>query len=179
MLLVRKINQDRWDTVDGFLPIEVPAERLRTEFNAKGNRLSLWRVSNEDSINEAMLAIASGLDRLETFDVAWFPIGQLTDEYIELENTKGDTRVPDLADNHVDAVKLDSFRLAKVARAVAGAIVGSKVRRIVIHELTQLLASAVEDGRLGISTLPIVIREKVQGALEQRRKDRDTGGETM
>ena len=177
MLLVRKINQDRWDSVDQFLPMEVPAERLRTEFNAKGNRLSLWQVSNEDNINDAMLAIASGLDQLETFDVAWFPVGQLTDECIELESTKGDTRVLDLAENHVNAVKLDSFRLAKVARAVARAIVESRVRRIVIQELTQLLATAVEDDRLGISTLPIAIRKKVESALEQRRKDRETGAE--
>ena len=172
MFLVRKINRDRWEPTEGFAAHEVPAELLRTEFNAKGNSLSLWTAANDQEVVEASLAIIAACARLETIDVVWFPVEALRQKNVAIEASDGHTKVQDLVKRHVDAARLDAFRLAEVAHLVAAAVADQRVRRITKNEAADLLLSAVDAKRLGITNLPKEVREEIEAARLRRTEAR-------
>ncbi|MCA9585833.1 MAG: hypothetical protein KC657_10795 [Myxococcales bacterium] len=169
MYLVRRINLDRWEPVDGFPSPEVPAELLFSEFRAKGNSLSLWTATDDvQQLEETALAIVSAFSKLETFDLVWFPQGDLQAAKVELTHTDGHTRIESLKKRHVDAARLDAYRLAHVAHAVATAVAAQRYRRFTKAEAADLLLSATEKGAVGASSLPKDLQNEIEAARERR-----------
>ncbi|MDR1089538.1 MAG: hypothetical protein LBL79_00545 [Prevotella sp.] len=117
------------------------------------NTLSVWRINNEAELEEAVLAIAAGQDRLETIDVV-----MLDDDYfvkcdIVIEETEGLTPVVDLKNTHVDLCSLDFWSIGMVAEHIVESIKKDKHRRFREAELTKIIKNAIATKRLELADL--------------------------
>ena len=66
---VRKIARAKWSNesiTDN--PFDIPADAITLDLKTFTNTLSVWEVTDEGKVGDAVLAIASGFDRIETFD---------------------------------------------------------------------------------------------------------------
>ena len=168
--LGRRISPDQWELPPDFLPAEVPADLLAGRNNKKElqtlrNCLSFWEssASPEEALDRAALALASNAERLDTVTVVWIDKAALEKEGIEFSPSRGDTKVADLVPWHRDAMRLDAFRLAKVASALAAAVRGEgQLRTLTLQEVRGLLRGAIEAGRVRAENLKTGLREALQ-----------------
>jgi hypothetical protein len=159
-MLVRKINRAKWMSGDSIK--EPPAADAITGcLRTTKNTLSVWRINNETELEEAVLAIISGQDRLETIDVV-----MLDDEYfvkckISTKDTEGLTPVKDLKNTHRDLCSLDFWTIGMVAEHIIESIKKDKLKRFREAELTKIIKNAIAKNRLELSDLKENIQKKI------------------
>lgn len=131
MFLARKITRAKW-RAEGFSPGELPPDAVTVDWRTTGNALSFWRCGggSQPEVDEAVLALASGAQRVESMDVAWIAYSDLQMDGVSLRDTDGRTPVSDLVSTHVNLVGLDYVRLGRVASRVASAVLAGRFRRL-------------------------------------------------
>lgn len=167
-VLVRRIDLTLWKPVENFGETEVPAVLVqhKKELVAKDNALSFWRFDTGERrwLDDAILAVVGGWDRVDGVHVSWFPEETLTG--VHLVCTVGNTCFPALRPKHRDAVALDGHRLALVAEQLAaaargGTCVATKTR----EEVVDLVFEAVTSRKmLNRANLP----QKLKDAVNER-----------
>jgi hypothetical protein len=162
MFLGRTISKAKWEVEPPFVDDEIAAEAL-TDLKTSANKLSLWEFAEPDSDwKDLVLAVASSWKQLDTVDAAWLEREALS-RIVQLENSQGETPVADLRGRHVDAVALDVVRLLRVAELFAFVVRSAgPIRRVIVSEITEILAAAVRARRLALSDLKEKVREQVQ-----------------
>ena len=159
-MLVRKINKAKWIT--GNKVKDPPsADAITGCLRTTNNTLSVWRINDETELVEAVLAIVSGQDHLETIDVV-----VLDDEYfvkcnISTEQTEGLTPVEDLKDTHMDLCRLDFWSIGMIAEHIIENIRKNKLKRFRESELTKIIKNAVLENRLELSDLKAGVQRKI------------------
>ena len=103
-MLVRKITKSKWFQNDILNGAEVSADAITNCLKTTKNTLSVWRVDNEETIEEAALAIVANQQYLETIDVVLLDEEYFLKYQIKIENTEGNTIVEDLKNTHVDLI---------------------------------------------------------------------------
>lgn len=151
-LLVRKITRSKWNNADDDV-FELSSDAISSCLRTSKCTLSAWEIEKEEDLDEAVLALASGFDKLETIDVVI-----LDGEYLELskvlnQRSAGNTAVPDLIDKHHDFVDLNYYKLGLIAEHIIQRIKQEKVKRYSIEELKKLLIDAIDKERLRIDDL--------------------------
>lgn len=153
-LLARKISWAKWD---GAIDAPIGADALSCDLKTAGNTLSFWRFPDEmHAYEEAALALAAGQRELDKIDIVGVDEVELQESSgVKLIESEGNTLVPDLKAYHVDVVELDIDRIAQVARLVARRVRESpnRVKRFSKKQVRDILARAVEDGRLRAEAL--------------------------
>lgn len=152
---------------------EVASDVVHKELRTKENTLSFWLTATSPARpawEDAALAIVGGLTTVEAIDIAWLPRSAMERNGVQFEPSDGRTRILRLKSNHFDAVLLDAHRLAFVATELAAAIRDrGHVRRLTRAELLELLSQAVDDGHVGLTSLP----KQIQGQLNEHRRKHD------
>ena len=151
--LGRKVNRANWDPTPGLGLDEVPARLITDsgELKVKDNTLSFWEspVSGSDALERTALAVTADWDRLDAVSVAWVDRAAIEADGIALERTEGKTGVRGLKEAHVEAVRLDGFRLARIASRLAAAVRGNaQVRMLTREDVRGLLQAAVDTRRV-------------------------------
>lgn len=160
-MLVRKINKAKWMLGDDVN--EPPtADAITGCLRSTKNTLSVWHIKSATELEEAVLAIASGQDRLETIDVVI-----LDEDYFEkcnilIEATEGNTPVPDLKDTHLDLCSLDFWSIGMVAEHIAESIRQNKFKRFREAELSNIIIKAINANRLKLTDLKEGIQKKIK-----------------
>jgi hypothetical protein len=95
-LFIRKIDKGRWLQKDIPLDEDVPADAITKDMKTDRNTLSVWEVSGADNIDEAVLAIVSGGQHLDTIDVVPMNTEHLEENQVDYIGTEGRTPVKDL-----------------------------------------------------------------------------------
>ncbi|MBD3308640.1 hypothetical protein GF339_19680 [candidate division KSB3 bacterium] len=152
--LVRKVSRAKWAVPSfGVNDSEIAADAVKGCLRTSGNTLSFWQCNSEpEDVNEAVLALASSMERLDTFDVIVIPKNDLND--FSFEATLGNTPISDLRERHLDMIELTMGKLTEVARYVANSIRNeNKCQRFRKKQLEGLVMKAVRDGRLRIEDL--------------------------
>ncbi len=167
MFLVRKISRAKWEPKEGLSAEEISADAVTVDLRTRDNSLSFWKCKSDSdkSVEDVALAIASKAQCVEKVDLVWVADGKLRDDGQILKDTDGETYVEDLVKKHVDVCMLDYVRLGKVARLVAAAIKANQYRRLTKRRIAQLLATAVEQGRINFDDLEEGVKTKVQNLL--------------
>ena len=125
MHLIRKISRAKWEHHRnhdlGFAEGEISADSVTADLRTQDNKLSLWRSSSDsvDEIDEVVLALAAGLQKIERIDVVWVTEQELNDIGQTVEESDGKTPVADLRGRHVHLPCLDYVRLGRVAQGFA------------------------------------------------------------
>ena len=165
MFLARKITRAKWSFNTGLATGEIPADAVTADLRTSGNALSFWRCGTEADrqVEEAALAIAAAGNRVDKLDVVWVSDEDLKADGQRLRDTKGDTRIPELVERHVDIQNLDYVRLGRVANRIVAAIDGNQYRRLTKKQVVNLLANAVSEERVDLDAL----NEKVQSEIRK------------
>jgi hypothetical protein len=88
-LLVRKIDKGKWLQTNISGGEDVSADAVTNCLRTKGNALSVWGVETEAEIDEAVLAIVTGHQHLETIDVVSLSPEHLAVNGIDYQQTQG------------------------------------------------------------------------------------------
>ncbi|MCH8243872.1 MAG: hypothetical protein IH897_14850 [Planctomycetes bacterium] len=169
-MLALKISRAKWQRKDYLAENEIRADAI-TSLRTSDDRLSWWRCADdEEDVAQVALALAVGpkINRIDKFDIFVLPESILAEAGLASESTEGETAVKDLRARHVDLVKLDVERLAKVARILDPRIrSGEKVVQFTKAQLITLVTTAIHDKRLDADDLNENLRNKL---------DKSTGG---
>jgi len=171
-LLVRKIDKAKWLQNDITGSEDVSADAITICLKTSDNKLSVWKVSTETDIEEAILAIVSGGDHLEAIDIITIDCQRMASDGIGFTQNpeKSVTRVQDLKDAHYDITDLSYGKLGVISQYIVdcfkkGQIINSckegQVIRCTEIYLKGIMREAIEDGRLKKEDLPDSIQKKL------------------
>lgn len=168
MFLLRKISHAKWDPSKGWSEVKISADAVTADLRTQDNMLSLWKCGDgeEVEIEGAALALIAASNRLDKIDIVWLSDDELQADGQTLQDTKGDTPVQDLIEQHVDVSELDYSSLGKVASRIAAAIAGGRYRRLRLKRVKALLLEAVEQKRVKLTHLKEGLRTEVCELLE-------------
>ena len=159
-LLVRKISKSKWTSGDT-VPEDIQADAITGCLRTHGNKLSVWAIQDESSIDEAFLALVAAGDRLDTIDVVQMNFEELQKDGFRCARTKGRTPVEDLVDTHLDICDLSYGKLGVIACYIANMVRNGKQVRRTVGELKEILRTAIAEGRLSEEELKEDIRKKL------------------
>ena len=151
-LLVRKINRSKWNNADDNI-FNLSSDAITSCLRTSSKTLSVWKISTEEDLNEAVLAIVSNFQKLEAIDVVILDGEYLIKATIEQEQTNGITPVSDLVESHIDLKNLNYYKIGLVSEHIVQRIKSNKVKRYTIAELKDLIRNAIEQDRLKIEDL--------------------------
>ena len=164
MFLARKVTRAKWERTSGLKPGEIPADAVTVDLRTRDNSLSLWRcgTGSEREVEDVLLALASGSERIEKMEIVWIDEQDLQSDGQSMADSTGLTPVKELVDRHVDLQHLDFERLGKVARLFVSALHGERYRTATKRQIKDLLISAVNEGRVSADELKEKVRQQVQ-----------------
>ena len=165
-LLVRKIAQAKWRKSEKGTIDELSADAITGCLRTSQNTLSVWRIQDEKKIDEAVLAIASGHKRLETFDVVWLLPEQLGKEGLEIKDSPGLTPIAAFVNNHSDVVNLTYSGLGKIARCILTCLSQKRFKRYNRAEVKKLLMDAINSGILEVANIEPRLAKDLSLSLE-------------
>ncbi len=167
MFLARMITRHKWRLKDGLALDEIPADAITADLRTADNTLSFWQCgeATESEVSEAVLAIAAGRDRVQKLDIVWILTDELESDGQRIRLKKGRTPVAGLSKRHVDVCHLDYRRLGRIGDRVATAIRQEQWKRFRKREIVDLLATAVQNGRLAEADLTEKIQRELRTAL--------------
>ncbi len=162
--LARTIARAKWPNAKGLPMGEIPADAVTIDLKTQGNSLSFWQCNSgkEDDIDDAALAIAAGRERIDKLEIIWLDEEKMRDDGQALRTSDGRTPVSDMVASHVDLVGLNYNLLGLVARRVVNAIEENRYRRLTRFRVKNLIASAIEQGRISANLLSDKLRAEVE-----------------
>ncbi|MFT5782331.1 MAG: hypothetical protein ACI9EB_001718 [Pseudomonas sp.] len=160
-LLVRKINKAKWQVTAGEYALPASADSITLCLKTSRNTLSFWLIDSLELIDEAVLAIVSANDNLDTIDVVVIPEQYFTDNEFKVVATDGITGCKDLVDTHRDLEGLNIKHLDALSERVVDALRNKSVIRYSLGKLKVILKDAIEKGRMSAEDLKEGVRNKI------------------
>jgi len=136
----------------------------------RDNALSVWEVQSENESEEAVLAIVSGGDHLETIYIVPLISEYLRGEEIDIESEpqSGRTAVEDLRRTHHHLSKLSYRKLGVIAYHIVDMIKDGRMKRYTEGCLKEMLTNAICAHRLKVDDLKECVRKKIEKYLLTR-----------
>ncbi len=160
-LLIRKISKAKWYQVDIENDDNVSADAVTNCLKTTKNNLSVWRIESEDDLDQAVLALVSNQDHLDTIDVVILEESSIIDYKLNIVASPGDTPVESLIDAHRDISDLTYTNLGHVKDHIVERIRSHKLKRYTIGSLKKILIKAIEDGLLSKNDLKESVQKKI------------------
>lgn len=164
-MLARKISRAKWEPADYLAEDEIRADAISGCLRTRDDSLSWWHCEgDEQDVEEVALALATGskYKKFEKIDVVVLPETDLLAHGLAVESTEGDTPIKELRSRHVNVVRLDLEKLARIARILAPKIrSNNSVFRFTKATLMTLVRTAIQDKRLDLDDLNKKLREEL------------------
>lgn len=158
---IRKIDLSKWmqnsEVTDH---TKLSADVITNCLKTKQNTLSLWKIDTLDKLNEALIAITSGMDHLDRIAIVFFEDVKLNAD-LNLTICTGQTPFSDFKDNHWDIVELNYDSLGKFSKVVHEAIKENHYKQISKAKIKELLNEAIVEKKLDLSKISDNIRNKL------------------
>ena len=167
MFLARSIRRLKWPVIPEVTMDEISADAITGDLRTRDNSLSFWHSdsADKDDIEDAVLTISSGRDRVEKVELIWLDRVELESAGQDLAQTDGSTPVTDLVDSHVDVCSLNYQRLGGLASLMISAIASDQYQQVTRKQVQRILADAVLQRRLSLGDLNTKIQVEVQQIL--------------
>ena len=159
-LYVRKIELGKWKQNDVLEGEDVSADAITNCLKTRNNTLSMWHIDEETQLDEAVLAIVSVCEHLETIDVIAIDKTDLERHDLCVSPTRGRTAYQAFANRHRDIAELSYRSLGTMAQLVVNSLRDKMNRRYTRGRLKSLIAEAILDGRASLEDLEPSVREK-------------------
>lgn len=160
-LLVRKIDRAKWIQNDIANGKEVSADAITNCMKTKDNTLSVWKIDNPSHVNDAVLAMASYFDHLDTIDIVVLDESALERAGLRIVPTPGNTPVKRLVDFHRLISELTYRTLGVLAGFTTQCFRETTVHRFTRGQLRTLLKEAITHGDLAQTDLKEHVRSAV------------------
>jgi len=147
-LLIRKINKAKWFQVDIVNNSDVSADAITNCLKTTDNTLSVWNIENEEYLNNAILAIVSNQDHLETIDIVIIDQDSLENKNVNIVISPGNIPILKLIDTHRDITDLTYSKLGFVKDFIVESIRNDQLKRYTVGSLKKILKNAIEEGYL-------------------------------
>jgi hypothetical protein len=161
-LLVRRISRAKWDNIQDN---DVCADAITNCLKTFNNDLSVWRITTEDDLNEAILALITGSrqTQLSTLHYVLIEENLVINTGLSLRESNGDTVVSELINKHRDIENLTYIKLGKVKDLIINAINTNSTNFITKRQLKEVLVNAINEGKLVKDRLnpELVVNEKL------------------
>ena len=150
MFFVRTFSPAKWKPRDHLAAGEIAADAVTIDLRTTDDALSVWRCEkgDETDLDEVVLAIAAGRERLDRCFVVCLSGEELEEDGVLWTPSAGRTPVSDLAGRHADLWRLDYARLGLVARRMQVAIGVGRTHRLTKQRVRELLLAAVAQDRV-------------------------------
>lgn len=161
--LIRKITRSKWprENYESLTSNDISADAVTSCLRTTRNTLSTWEVSSTQEINEAILALVSGFERIDTIDIVIIEKQELLDKGFELINTPGLTPVVDLVETHIDISSLNYASIGGFSEIMIECLKSEKVLRYNKKKLINILEEAIKAGRVEKEKLKDGVLEKL------------------
>jgi len=156
MYLIRKINRSKWFQIDIISNNDVSADAITNCLKTTKNTLSVWAIESEDDLNNAILAIVSNQDHIETIDVILLNDSELREQGITIIASSGNTPIESLRNIHRDLTELTFSKLGIIKEHIVERIRNEKLKRFTKGKLKKLLKDAIEKGFLELDDLVLL-----------------------
>lgn len=147
-LIVRKIEKAKWLQNDILNGADYSADAITGCMKTRQNALSVWQVESESCVGDAVLAMASSFDHLESVDFVWISQEKVADAGLSLVESPGRTPVSGLESSHRNISQLTYHSLGVLAALIRDALAEERYRRYTKNDLIKMLSEAVQQGRL-------------------------------
>jgi hypothetical protein len=162
-ILVRRINRAKWDNLEE--DDDVCADAITSCLKTSNNDLSVWRITSEEELDQAILALITGgkQTQLNTLHYVLIEEDLLIDHGLSLKESPGDTAVDELVYTHRDIEKLTYLKLGKIKDLIINSIRTERTNHITKRQLKAVLVKAINEGKLDKNRLnsELVRREKL------------------
>ena len=167
VFLARKITRAKWEAKEGFSDGEIPADAVSTDLRTSGNSLSFWQCGSgtRGEVEEAALALAAASRHVDKVEIVWLSGDDLLTDGQKLVETEGRTPVRSLIKRHIDVSLLDYERLGRIAHRIVASMQESRYCRLTRKRVTNLLATAVQQGEVELSQLEERVQIEVRKSL--------------
>lgn len=161
-LLVRKFELAKWNQNKILEGEHASADAITGCTRTSSNSLSVWSISEMDELKEAVLAIASGLQRPDTLDFLIIETALIEDSGLIIDD-KGKVRTPYHAfePKHRDIIKLNYSSLGTMANIIIDHIRHSKWVRFRVKEIKALILDGIRDGKVQVEDLHEDLKKKL------------------
>ena len=158
--LIRKIDIAKWKQCESDAPGGPSADAVTGCMRTRGNTLSFWRIESESELDDAVVAIASNFQHLDTITVAIYDLGEVEGK-LKWEQNDGITAYKSFASRHHDLVSLNYKYLGEIARLTYQCIDSGKTKRFTRSALISLLKIAKADGKIDPSIMSDSVLSKL------------------
>jgi len=170
-MLARKVSKAKWESFIGVDDSAITADAVTCDLRTTNNDLSVWHIEEftDAELHEAVLAIVSCQERLDSFDLAALDEEEIVARGLKVEKTEGGARTPvdDLHERHHDIRCLTYDDLRPLAEAVISSFRRNQVKRITAGKILDIVVEAIRAGRLELCNLRKEIREGATKRLER------------
>jgi hypothetical protein len=160
---VRKYAKPKWiRTVIDDNPFDIPADVICSDLKTDGNTLSVWEIEDETKLEDAVLAITSDGDRLDTIDIIWIEKSEIEMKGVSYKQTPGKTPIKQLVDTHVDLCQLSYYKIGLVAESISEKVARDvQIKRYTQTDLKKIYKSAISNGVVDKDSLKPGISDKL------------------
>lgn len=161
-LLVRKIELAKWKQnkiAEGEPP---SADAITCCIRTSQNSLSVWYISDMEQLDEAVLAIASGLQKPDTLNFLVLESTLLEEAGLRIGDLKS-VRTPyeTFKENHRDIIELDYCSLGIMANIIIDHVKNEKYIRFGAQKIKNLLNDGLNKGKIKMEALDKKMQEKL------------------
>ena len=142
---------------------------MQAEFKTDKNKLSVWKVENEEDLLEALIALGSNCDNIGTIEAVKIDEHLIDDLTFDME--EGDSPTIGINENHRNIIELNYISLGEVIKSIINGIQNGYVRKTK-GEMKKILANAYLDSKLDIKKLKPSMYSDIQKAVASRAQDR-------
>ena len=130
---------------------DITADTVVSELKTIGNKLSVWKIENDEDIIDAFIALASNSDYLGTIDAIKIDSEKMKD--LEFDTEVGDTPAIAINEKHRNIINLNYVSLGKVISAIIDAFQKNQNIRKRKSEIKEILKKACGEGKLKLDDL--------------------------
>ncbi|MBD3267527.1 hypothetical protein GF373_12740 [bacterium] len=146
--VIRKIEINKWMQTPILQGQSPSADAITNCMKTTNNTLSLWDIQDENEVEDAVLAIASQLDHLDTFDILVIEKSLIQEKALSLKSTEGKTPYKDFSNRHIDVANLDLDSLGRMAKVIIESIRQNRQKRFTTSNLKRILADGIIQGKI-------------------------------
>ena len=153
MYYLRKISRGRWPDENKILSAtleDIEAYCVINEFKPiDQNQISVWKVENEDDLTDALIALASNRERLDSVFAVTIPAEYLS--RLEIEEQEGDSPTIGINDKHRCVSNLNYVTLGELIVAIIESLKDeSNLCRRNKSKMREILKTAYDNNKLDI-----------------------------
>ena len=154
MFYLRKINRGKWpseNTIPQAKLKDIPADTVVTELKTLDNKLSVWKIENDEDLVDAFIALASNSDYLVSIDAIKIDSEKMKNLEFDLEI--GDTPAKKINEKHRNIINLNYINLGSVIEAIIDGFQNKHNIRKTKSEIKDILKKACADGKVKLEDL--------------------------